>query len=141
MSSIVFHEKPGCACNAMQRALLHAAGHTLIRRDLLAEQWTAESLLAFLAPLPVYRWFNCAAPRIKSGELLPEMLDAASAISALLAEPLLIRRPLMQREDGARMVGFDLAEVQRFVGLDVAPAVFDAPLEACTAAVSREPSS
>ena len=141
MSSIVFHEKPGCAGNAMQRALLQSAGHTLIRRDLLAEHWTAESLLAFLAPLPVSRWFNRAALRIKSGELLPEMLDAASAIAALLAEPLLIRRPLMQREDGARMVGFDLAEVQQFVGLDVAPAVADSSLEGCAAVVSRQPSS
>lgn len=117
MSSIVFYEKTGCAGNARQRALLQAAGHTLVRRDLLAERWTSETLLEFLAPLPVSQWFNKAAPRIKSGALRPEALDVQGALRELLAEPLLIRRPLMQREDGARMVGFDLSEVDGFVGL------------------------
>jgi hypothetical protein len=49
MSSIVFYEKPGCAGNAKQRALLQAAAPTLIRRDLLSERWTADSPLEFLA--------------------------------------------------------------------------------------------
>ncbi len=130
MSTITFYEKPGCAGNARQRALLEAAGHTLIRRNLLSQAWTADSLLAFLAPLPVRLWFNRAAPRIKRGELNPDTLDAASAIAELLAEPLLIRRPLMLREDGARMVGFDVADVQRFLGTAIA-AETDASLEAC----------
>jgi hypothetical protein len=46
----------------------------------------------------------------------PEKLDADAALALLLAEPLLIRRPLMQRDDGARLVGFDTAEVERFLG-------------------------
>jgi len=115
MSTLTFYEKPGCAGNARQRALLEAAGHTLARRNLLTAHWTRESLLAFLAPLPVAQWFNRAAPRVKSGEVAPEALDADTALALLLAEPLLIRRPLMQREDGARLVGFDLAEVAAFV--------------------------
>jgi nitrogenase-associated protein len=138
MSSIVFYEKPGCGGNARQRALLEAAGHTLTRRDLLSEPWTADVLLAFLAPLPVPLWFNRAAPRIKSGAVVPESLDAESAIALLLHEPLLIRRPLMQREDGARMVGFDVAEVQRFVGIQ-APSSVDTSLEGCVAASRVEP--
>jgi nitrogenase-associated protein len=132
MSAIVFYEKPGCGGNARQRALLEAAGHTLTRRDLLSEPWTADSLLAFLAPLPVPLWFNRAAPRIKRGEVVPESLDAESAIALLLHEPLLIRRPLMQREDGARMVGFDVAAVQQFVGIETSPAA-GASLEGCAA--------
>lgn len=132
MSSIVFYEKPGCAGNAKQRALLQSAGHTLIRRDLLSEHWTADSLLEFFASLPVRMWFNHAAPRVKSGELDPDLLDAESALAELLSEPLLIRRPLMQREDGARMVGFDVAEVQRFVGLGT-PTDTEALLEGCAA--------
>lgn len=133
MSQLVFYEKPGCAGNAKQRALLEAAGHHLVRRNLLAEPWTRESLLAFLAPLPVAQWFNRSAPRIKSGELVPEALDAEAALALLLAEPLLIRRPLLQREDGARLVGFDLAEVDAFVPL--APgAPRKGGLEGCAAA-------
>jgi nitrogenase-associated protein len=130
MSNIVFFEKPGCQGNARQRALLQAAGHTLIRRDLLAQPWTAESLLDFLAGLPVRQWFNRAAPRLKSGEIDPDRHDAESALALLLADPLLIRRPLMQRDDGARMVGFEIAEVDRFVGL-AAAADLPASLEGC----------
>lgn len=115
MTHIVFYEKPGCGGNGRQRALLEAAGHTLERRSLLDEPWTRESLLAFLAPLPVTQWFNRAAPRVKSGEVVPEALDAQAALTLLLQEHLLIRRPLMQRSDGARLVGFDTQAVAQFV--------------------------
>ncbi|WP_298232952.1 ArsC/Spx/MgsR family protein [uncultured Azohydromonas sp.] len=133
MAHLRFYEKPGCGGNARQRALLEAAGHTLERRDLLAEPWTRKRLLQFLAPLPVAAWFNRAAPRVKSGEIVPEALDAEAALAALLAEPLLIRRPLMEREDGTRLVGFETAEVERFVGLDAKPGT-PASLEGCAAA-------
>lgn len=131
MTHLVFFEKPGCGGNARQRAALQAAGHTLERRDLLSQAWTADSLLAFLAPLPVAQWFNPAAPRVKSGEIQPASLDAASALALLLAEPLLIRRPLMQRsDDGSRHVGFDSAAVAAWVGLDPAT---PSHLDTCTA--------
>jgi nitrogenase-associated protein len=132
MAHIIFFEKPGCGGNAKQRALLEAAGHTLERRSLLDEPWTRDSLLAFLAPLAVAQWFNRAAPRLKSGEIVPEALDADAALPLLLAEHLLIRRPLMQRPDGVRMVGFETAEVEAFVGLD-APAATPASMEGCAA--------
>lgn len=136
MTHILFYEKPGCGGNARQRAALEAAGHTLERRDLLTTPWTRESLLAFLAPLPVADWFNRSAPRIKSGELLPETLGQDEALALLLAQPLLIRRPLMQRvDDGSRQVGFDHAAVDAWVGLaSPAPAV---PLDQCVGAHHR----
>jgi nitrogenase-associated protein len=131
VTHLIFFEKPGCGGNARQRAALEAAGHTLARRDLLAEPWTPEALLAFLAPLPVAEWFNRAAPRVKSGMVVPEQLDADSALALLLAEPLLIRRPLMQRcDDGSRRVGFDTAAVDAWVGLAPA-ALARSSLEGC----------
>lgn len=136
MAHIVFYEKPGCGGNAKQRALLEAAGHTLDRRSLLDEPWTRESLLAFLQALPVVQWFNRAAPRVKSGEIIPESLDADAALALLLTEHLLIRRPLMQLDDGARLVGFDTAEVERFVGLH-AKADVPASMEGCAAAFPK----
>ena len=137
MTHLVFFEKPGCGGNARQRALLAAAGHTLERRNLLTAHWTRERLLDFLAPLPVAQWFNRAAPRVKIGEVVPERLDADSALALLIAEPLLIRRPLMQRQDdGARLVGFDRAEVERFVGLGT-PDAQPASLEGCAADPAR----
>ena len=123
MTHLVFFEKPGCGGNARQRSALMAAGHTLERRNLLTAHWTADSLLAFFAPLPVPDWFNRAAPRVKSGEIQPESLSAEAALTLLLNEPLLIRRPLMQRSDNnSRHVGFDTAAVNAWVGLGTNPA-------------------
>jgi nitrogenase-associated protein len=123
MTHLVFFEKPGCGGNARQRAALEAAGHTLERRNLLTAHWTSESLLAFLAPLPVPDWFNRAAPRVKSGEVQPDTLDAEAALALLRQEPLLIRRPLMQRTDNNTChVGFDTAAVNAWIGLGTNPA-------------------
>lgn len=137
MTHIVFFEKPGCGGNARQRAALLAAGHTLEQRNLLTAHWTAESLLAFLAPLPVADWFNRAAPRVKSGEIQPELLDATAALTLLQQDPLLIRRPLMQRSDNAsRHVGFDTAAVDAWVGLGTNPAS-PRTLEGCASPTER----
>ncbi len=133
MARIIFYEKPDCAGNAKQRRLLEAAGHELLRRDLLSTPWTAELLLPFLASLPVSLWFNRAAARVKAGVINPDGLSPQEALALLLAEPLLIRRPLMEREDGARMVGFDVAEVDRFVGLGNSSSTEPSSLEGCAA--------
>jgi nitrogenase-associated protein len=129
MAHVVFFEKPGCANNARQKRQLEAAGHTLSVRDLLREPWTAEQLLSFFGRRPVAEWFNRAAPKVKSGAIDPERLDAASAIALMLAEPILIRRPLMEAE-GARAIGFDPAHVDAWIGLS-APQVSGADLETC----------
>lgn len=139
MAHLIFYEKPGCGGNARQRAALQAAGHTLDRRDLLAEPWTRDALLAFLAPLPVADWFNRAAPRVKSGEVVPGTLSAERALALLLADPLLIRRPLMhQPADDSRHVGFDTAAVAAWIGLAERPAPA-ASQEGCSA--TRTPCS
>lgn len=137
MTHIVFYEKPGCGGNARQRAALLAAGHTVERRNLLTAPWTPDGLLAFLTRLPVADWFNRAAPRIKSGEVCPQSLDGRSALEVLLQDPLLIRRPLMQRTDtGARHVGFDTAAVHAWVGLGTKPASVST-LEGCASPTER----
>ena len=133
MAHITFYEKPGCGGNARQKALLLAAGHTLDVRDLLSWPWSAEALLAFLKPLPVAQWFNPAAPRIRSGDINPAALDADAAIALLLAEPLLIRRPLMALGE-ARTAGFDADQVHAWIGLGPNAPASGTPLEGCAAA-------
>ncbi|ACK50710.1 nitrogenase-associated protein [Methylocella silvestris BL2] len=128
MTNVIFYEKPGCANNTKQKRLLEDAGHSLSVRNLLTEPWTSERLLGFFGDKPVAEWFNKAAPRVKSGEVNPQGLDAGAAIALMLAEPLLIRRPLMEA-DGARSVGFDPAHVDAWIGLG--PKTADADLETC----------
>jgi nitrogenase-associated protein len=115
MSTLIFYEKPGCANNARQKRLLRDAGHEVVARDLLREPWTAARLRAFFGELPVAEWFNRAAPRVKSGEIVPERVDADTALASMLAEPLLIRRPLMEC-GGKRVAGFDAERVAAWIG-------------------------
>jgi len=129
MAIVTFYEKPGCKGNARQKALLAAAGHTVQARNLKAEAWSRERLLAFLRPLPVAEWFNRSAPAVKTGEVVPEALSANAALDLMLANPLLIRRPLMEA-DGERRVGFDTAAVDTWISLNGA-AIPAGNLEAC----------
>lgn len=117
MTTITFYEKPGCKGNLRQKTLLAAAGHTVQAKSLKAEAWTADRLLQFLGQLPVADWFNRAAPAVKSGEIVPERLGFEDALHLLLANPLLIRRPLMEVGE-ERMVGFDAAAVDAWIGLN-----------------------
>lgn len=117
MATITFYEKPGCKGNLRQKTLLAAAGHTVQAKSLKTEPWTADRLLAFLGKLPVAEWFNRSAPVVKSGEIVPENLGFEDALHLLLNNPLLIRRPLMEVGD-ERMVGFDLARVDAWLGLN-----------------------
>ncbi len=116
MATIQFWEKPGCAGNARQKALLTASGHAVQARDLRAEPWTAERLRPFFGDRPVAEWFNRNSPRVKSGDVRPEALDDAAALSLMLADPLLVRRPLMQ-VDGRCEAGFEAARVAAWIGL------------------------
>ena len=113
---VTFYEKPGCSSNARQKRALQAAGCHVQAHDLLHEPWTAVRLRAFLAALPVAQWFNPAAPRVKSGEIDPNALTAHAALALLLAEPLLIRRPLIE-VDGWRTAGYDAAVLEQRLGI------------------------
>lgn len=121
MARILFYEKPGCTGNLRQKRLLENAGHTVLARNLLAEAWTAERLRGFFGARPVAEWFNRNAPKVKSGEVVPEALDAETAMKLLLAEPLLIRRPLLEA-NGRRETGFDPSRIHAWLGLGSAAA-------------------
>lgn len=130
MAQIVFYEKPGCGNNTRQKALLAAAGHEVDARSLLTEAWTAERLCAFFGQRPVAEWFNRAAPRVKSGEVIPEQLDADAALEMMLQDPLLIRRPLLESA-GRKEVGFDLEIVGPWLGVVLPEAGQQPSSEAC----------
>lgn len=115
---IIFYEKPGCGNNTRQKRLLVALGFAVDARNLLTEPWTPEALKPFFAGKPLWQWFNPAAPRIKSGEVVPENVESEQmALAMMMADPYLIRRPLMQAEK-VQMCGFDAAEVEQAFGLE-----------------------
>lgn len=136
MATVVFYEKPGCGNNTKQKVWLAASGHTVLAKNILTEKWTAQRLRPFFGQLPVAQWFNRAAPRVKSGEIDPAACDAATAISMMLVEPLLIRRPLMEVE-GELRVGFDADAVRAWIGLNDAKPEGD--LETCPKGHNAKP--
>ncbi len=116
MAKVIFYEKPGCKNNTKQKTLLAAAGHQLEAHNLLTNSWTAESLQLFFGVRPVVEWFNKAAPRVRSGEVIPEQVDAQTALALMVEDPLLIRRPLLQVGE-RREVGFDIESIDAWIGL------------------------
>jgi nitrogenase-associated protein len=137
MTTIVFYEKPGCANNSRQKLLLKNAGYAIDARNLLTEPWTRERLRAFFGDLPVAAWFNRAAPRVKSGEVVLEHTDADRALALMLDEPLLIRRPLMEY-NGQRLTGFDNECVEAWLGRPLVEDEHD-DLQTCRRTTEHQP--
>jgi nitrogenase-associated protein len=136
MATVIFFEKPGCGNNTKQKVWLAASGHTVLAKNLLKERWRKEELRPFFGDLPVAQWFNPSAPRIKSGEVNPAALDAETALSMMVTEPLLIRRPLIKVGDICR-AGFNEEVIRAWLGLnDAKPA---GNLEACPNGHAAQP--
>jgi len=132
MTELVFYGKSGCSGNLQQQALLRGLGYRLDVRDLQGESWTAESLHPFLAARTVPEWFNLSAPRVRSGEIDIHALTGQEAMELLLAEPLLICRPLLQY-GGLKQAGFAAGPV--LDALQVSPGP-DNALQSCPVTAS-----
>lgn len=130
MARIDFYEKPGCINNTKQKKILRNAGHEVIEHDLLSEEWTPGRLRPFFRSRPVAEWFNQSAPRVKSGEVIPERLDADTALAMMIEDPLLIRRPLMATES-LYLCGFDADEVSHMLGMAAVQLSEAGDLERC----------
>ncbi len=117
MAKVIFWEKPGCIGNKKQKAILLASGHELEVRDLLSQNWTAEELRPFFGDKPVADWFNMTNPDVKAGIIKPAEVSEEQALQMMVAEPLLVRRPLLQVGD-ERVCGFDVDAVSAWIGLE-----------------------
>jgi arsenate reductase len=115
MKIVIFYEKPGCATNAKQKKSLRDAGCMVIERNLLEHGMTTAELHAYLEYKPLAQWFNPAAPKIKSGEINPALLNEEAALQLLMREPILINRPLMVI-GGKKFCGFEQEDVETLLG-------------------------
>lgn len=116
MASITFYGKANCINNNKQKALLRAAGHIVYDKDILSQNWTAEQLRFYFGDTPVTKWFNIAAPAIKSCSIAIDTLTEEGALAAMIHDSLLIRRPLMEIE-GQKICGFDVNKLDAMIGL------------------------
>jgi nitrogenase-associated protein len=88
---------------------------------MLTQRGTEAALQRFFGTKPVAAWFNRASPRVKSGEVQPDAVSGPAALAMMIADPLLIRRPLMQVGDRCES-GFDSGAVDEWIGLRPAAA-------------------
>lgn len=116
MAKVIFYEKTGCVNNTKQKEILTMAGHSVEAINLVTYNWTKEELVSFFQDLPVKDWFNKNAPSVSSGETIPEKFTAEAALEAMLADHLLIRRPLMVIGN-KKMVGFNKEELDQLIGI------------------------
>lgn len=130
MVTVVFYEKPGCVNNTRQKRLLAEAGHRVDARNLLTANWHVDELRSYFASMRLSDWFNPSAPAIKNGDVVPADLDQEQTLAMMRLDPLLIRRPLMRVGD-QRRAGFDVDQVNNWIGLAVGAATAGANIEAC----------
>ena len=116
MGRVVFHGKAGCLTNRRQVAALRAAHVEVEVHDLLLTTWRKEDLWAYFKGLDQREWVNPRAAAVKSGSFKPEETNARALLSALVGDPILIRRPLLVIE-GVRLVGFDQKRLEGLLGV------------------------
>ena len=117
MATVLFYEKPGCANNTRQKAMLELSGHIVEAVNLLEYSWSKDELEKFLGDKSVAECFNPAAPSIKSGEINPSGFTREEAVTIMIREPLLIKRPLM-KIDNHHLQGFDTTVLKNLIRLD-----------------------
>ena len=119
---IVFYEKPGCSGNAKQKKLLDLHQVTYKTKDILTEPWSFERLSAFFDALPKEQIYNPFAPQIKQKALDVDALTKEQLIKAMLQEPILIKRPLLEIDEH-KICGFDIEQINKLLGKNICESV------------------
>lgn len=118
--ALILYEKPGCVGNRRQKAELSGLGIALQVRDLLSEPWTPSSLRPFFGTTPIAEWFNLSDPAVKAGAVDIHACTEDQALQLMLADPLLIRRPLLQLDE-KRQSGYVDGPVLAALGVQLDP--------------------
>ncbi|MFV0435908.1 MAG: ArsC/Spx/MgsR family protein [Desulfopila sp.] len=110
-----FYEKPGCINGEKQKRILQAAGNKLNCIDILSHPWSREALLHFVAGRSPQEMMNETAPAIKRGDIRPADLSFDQAVTMMVEDPILIKRPLIA-VDGMCIQGFTDERLKPYLG-------------------------
>lgn len=113
---VVFYEKKGCGGNARQKELLTKAGVEFEVKDMLKTAWTKESLESFFENLEGEQIFNMSALEIKNNEINIASLSKAEAITLMIQNPILIKRPLLEINQ-TKLCGFDIDAINALLNI------------------------
>jgi arsenate reductase (glutaredoxin) len=112
---IQFFEKPGCINGEKQKRILIDAGNVVECVNILEYSWNREELAHFFAVNEPSLIMNLTAPAIKKGEIIPAKLQYDEAVSLMIENPILIKRPLI-RVDGLSIQGFTNKRLTPYLG-------------------------
>lgn len=115
MAFIQFFERPGCINGEKQKHILIKAGNVLECVNILEHPWSREELAQFFAANEPSLIMNYTAPAIKKGEIVPANLQYDEAVSLMIDNPILIKRPLI-RVDGLSVQGFTDERLTPYLG-------------------------
>lgn len=115
---IIFYEKIGCSGNARQKKLLATHGLSFETRSLLDTIWSKEDLESFFHNLEKEDIVNKFAPKIKNGEININNHTKDQLINIMIAEPILIKRPLLQIGQN-KLCGFDIEKINQFLNSNI----------------------
>jgi len=96
MPKITFYVKPGETGELSYKKTLADEGYDIEVRDIDEEIWTSALLRPFFGVKPVAEWFDPQAPKILSGAIDPQKMNAQGALVAMSADFGLIRTPLVK---------------------------------------------
>jgi len=103
---VEIYVKPECKNNKKQIELLRSQNHKVTVKNIFEENWSKEKLRPFFQNLPLKKWHNPYAPRVKKGEIKPKDWDEESTLDEMIKDNYLIRRPLL-RVGNQHDCGFD----------------------------------
>jgi len=115
MATITFYEKPGCINGEKQKSILRRAGHELHCVNILNYTWTEEKLMPFIIGKTPVDMMNGTAPALKKGFIDPLRLSFEEALSLMIRDPILIKRPLVY-VDNLCIQGFDDRRLRPYLG-------------------------
>ena len=116
--NFTFYEKTGCSGNAKQKELLKSHNISFIVKSLLDTPWSKETLSEFFKGLEIKDIFNPFAPQIRDKEIDINSLSKDEAISLMIKNPILIKRPLLEI-NGTKICGFDIEKINSLFNVNI----------------------
>lgn len=116
--NFTFYEKTGCSGNAKQKELLKSHNISFSVKSLLDTSWTVETLNEFFKGLEIKDIFNPFAPQIRDKEININSLSKDEAITLMIKNPILIKRPLLDI-NGVKICGFDIEKINELLNTNI----------------------
>lgn len=103
---LILYTQAGCHASLRAKALLRERGLAFTERDLLRHPLSPRELRQLGAIAPLSALFAARSPKASAHA----GADAESLLTALAAEPGLVRRPLLRHGERGLLIGFKAAE-------------------------------